>query len=125
MNNNNKVMRIAGWILLGAAAVLIISIAAMYLWNWLVPSLFNGPHITLTETIGLLLLLKIFAAVTGVGCHRFGHGGAHRRSEFWKRRWEQKMEGMSEEEKLRFKEMYYRRCGPVLRCDDTTEPNSH
>ena len=31
----------------------------MHLWNWLIPSLFHGPHITLWQAGGLLVLIAI------------------------------------------------------------------
>ena len=31
----------------------------MWLWNWLVPSLFNGPEITFWQTAGLYLLINL------------------------------------------------------------------
>ncbi|MFZ1611164.1 MAG: hypothetical protein WAT52_08860 [Chitinophagales bacterium] len=118
MKSKNKAAKIIGWIILGAMMVIIISLATMYLWNWLVPTLFNGPQITLMETIGLLLLLKIFTGISGMGYRKCGSHNMHHRSNMWKSKWQEKMSGMNEEEKLSFKEMYYRRCGRMPGCVD-------
>ena len=42
----------------------------MHLWNWLIPTLFKGPVITYWQTLGLIVLSKIFLS-------GFGHGGGH------------------------------------------------
>ena len=31
-----------------------------WLWNWLIPSLFNGPRITIKEAFGLFWLVRAF-----------------------------------------------------------------
>lgn len=110
MKNKNRAARIAGWIVLGIFMIALMGSITMYLWNWLVPGLFNGPEITFLQTLGLLLLVKIITGIGGMGRHRWGRHG-HYSSHMWKQKWEQKMSGMSEEEKEKFKEMYYRRCG--------------
>jgi len=40
--------------------VLVTTIPAMYLWNWLMPYIFNLPTLNLGQTAGLLLLAYIF-----------------------------------------------------------------
>ncbi len=54
----------------------VVSAIAMYLWNWLVPTLFSGPTITYWQTLGLLLLSRLL-----LGGLRprgpFGHGHRH------------------------------------------------
>jgi hypothetical protein len=80
----------------------------MSLWNWLVPSLFNGPIITFWQTVGLLILSKILFG-------GFGRGGWKRdrfRDRYkekcysWKEKMKEKMEGMTEEEKENFKKKF-------------------
>jgi hypothetical protein len=80
----------------------------MSLWNWLVPELFNGPVITFWQTIGLLILSKILFG-------GFGRGGWKRdrfrdrykdKCRGWKEKMEEKMKGMSEEEKQTFKKRF-------------------
>jgi hypothetical protein len=61
----------------------VLSLIAMYLWNWLVPTLFAGPTITYWQTLGLLVLSRLLLGGLrprgpfGHGHHRhrhFGHG---------------------------------------------------
>ena len=68
----------------------------MYLWNWLVPDLFHGPQLDFWQTLGLLILSKIFFS-------GFGKGG-HRHNNKWSGYWKQKWNTMSPEEKERFKQ---------------------
>lgn len=52
-------------------AVVAYVFVTMYLWNWLVPKVFNGPELDLYETIGLLLLAKlIFWTKSSRGCSK-------------------------------------------------------
>jgi hypothetical protein len=55
-------------------AAAILSVVVMVLWNWLIPSIFpEGPHVTLAQAAGLLVLSRIL-----FGGFR-GHGGMHGR----------------------------------------------
>jgi hypothetical protein len=78
----------------------------MLLWNALVPQLFSGPNIGYGQAIGLLVLTHILFRGGPPAHHRhsWGHWG-------WRGRMEEKMAGMSPEEKARFKEMWEKRCG--------------
>jgi len=44
---------------LAIAAVALLSLVVMSLWNWLVPSLFHGPAVQYWQAVGLLLLARI------------------------------------------------------------------
>ncbi|HNV28924.1 MAG TPA: hypothetical protein PKJ83_07305, partial [Cyclobacteriaceae bacterium] len=46
--------------LVGFSIAFGIIIGTMYLWNWLVPELFNGPVLNFWQILGLLALSKIF-----------------------------------------------------------------
>ena len=104
--------RIGAWI--GKAigiGVLVVVLGALFvwftqwLWNWLVPSLFNGPVLTYWQTLGLLVLSKIL--FSGLGS-KGGHYKNGRSKTYWKERWNQ----MSPEERDRFKEkMKNKWCG--------------
>ena len=43
----------------GFAMSLLVALPAMWLWNWLVPSLFSGPAVTYWQTWGVLALLSL------------------------------------------------------------------
>ena len=94
----NKAKIIGKWILAGVLFVLLFGFLTMLLWNWLVPSLFNGPHIRFEQALGLLLLSKILFSSWG-GRRRCGTGGRPQ----WKHRYFEKLKTMSPEERERFK----------------------
>lgn len=85
-------------VLAGILFLLLFGVLTMVLWNWLVPSLFNGPHIQFAEALGLLLLGKILFGGWGGG-RRCGNGGGHT----WKHRFYEKFSTMSADDKERFK----------------------
>jgi hypothetical protein len=81
--------------ILGVAAIAGFGFVVMWLWNWLIPGLFSGPELNYWQTIGLLILSKIL--FSGVG---HGHSGDHknyRDKEQWKRKCNEKMNGIVEE----------------------------
>ena len=76
-------------------------IAFVLLWNWLIPDLFNGPHIGFLQGFGLLMLAHlIFGHKKGCGCR-----GPRERK--WRARMKQMMkkewDSMSDEEREQFK----------------------
>jgi hypothetical protein len=70
--------RAAKFAIIMVVALGVLSLIAMYLWNWLVPTLFAGPTITYLQTLGLLVLSRLL-----LGGLRprgpFGHGHWHHR----------------------------------------------
>ncbi len=96
------------WILrgLGIAALMVLAFfifgyATMYLWNWLMPDLFNLKTIDFYQAIGLVVLSKILLG----GMHMRG-GGGWGQKRFWKAKWE----SMTPEEREKFKEDFAVRC---------------
>lgn len=95
---------IVKWILLGVLLITLFGVVTMYLWNWLVPELFNGPHITFFQALGLVVLSKIL--FSGFGgkhghCNQCNHqGGAQ---PYWKNRFYEKFSNMNPEEREAFK----------------------
>ena len=93
----NKGVKIAMWIVFGAALIALFGFITMYLWNWLMPKIFGLPTLTIVETFGLLLLAKILFGFGGKG----GNGGQHKWQ--WKQRMINKFDTMSPEDRERFK----------------------
>lgn len=77
-------------------------LAVMYLWNWLMPSLFGLTTITFVQALGVFALAKILFGFGGGG--RGGMRGGGKGA--WGKRFRQKWENMSEEEREKF-----RQCG--------------
>ncbi|MBS1492683.1 MAG: hypothetical protein JST55_04200 [Bacteroidetes bacterium] len=85
--------------------LLIAGFITMNLWNWLVPELFHGPLITFWQTAGLLVLSKILFG--GFGKRGFGHRREYnRKCSNWKEKMEERMKGMSEEEREKVREKF-------------------
>jgi hypothetical protein len=93
-----------GWVLkffvMAVVFVAVVSLAVMVLWNWLAPSLFGWPVINLAQAAGLLLLCRMLLGGW------LGRGGMH-----WRRRWAERWEQMSPEERERFRAGMRGRCG--------------
>jgi hypothetical protein len=92
-----KGLWIGGMVVLGVLAIFAFTLVTMYLWNWLVPELFHGPQINFWQTMGLFVLSKILFS-------GFGKGGGHRPNGKWRGYWKDKWQGMTPEERERFKQ---------------------
>jgi len=93
-----KTRFIGGAIILGAGAFVLFTLAVMWLWNWLMPTIFSLGVIGFWQAAGLLLLSKIF----------FGCGGhspnwhSDRKKKFWHSRFEEKWSKIPEEKRAEF-----------------------
>jgi hypothetical protein len=50
---------VVSWLLMVIGLGVILVLPIMWLWNWLVPTLFNGPEITFWQTVGLYFLANL------------------------------------------------------------------
>jgi hypothetical protein len=97
------------WIFLAPLAILaLLAFIALggevveQLWNWLLPPLFGWRQITFWQGVGMLALCRIlFGGFGGSGGHRPRFG----------RRWAERWESMTPEERERFREGMRNRCG--------------
>ena len=94
MNTNTfKYRRKGGFALMALAFGLAMALIVMLLWNWLMPMLFGLVTISYLQAIGLLILSKILFS-------GFGRKGGHRTHHpFWRKRFLEKWECLSDEEK--------------------------
>ena len=101
-----------GWMILaGLVFVILFVFVTMFLWNWLVPDLFNGPMINFWQTAGLLLLAKII-----FGFSSKGGGGS------WKKyKGHDRHKNLTPEEKEAIKRRFMEKCGWK---DESTESTS-
>src|ERR1700730_1735941 len=89
-----------GVIAVVAAAVL--GFLVMTLWNWLAPAVLGLHTITFWQALGILILSKIlFGGFRG----RPGYGG------HWRRRMSARWEQMTPEERAKFRQGMFSRCG--------------
>jgi hypothetical protein len=97
-------VKYAGFGLLGIAAVFGFALVVMWLWNALVPELFNGPVLSYWQTFGLLILSKIIFSGIGRGPgDRSSHARKYRHEEDfprsrWRMKFDAKMNGKVEKE---------------------------
>lgn len=90
-----RILKYAGFGILGIGFVTLTIFLVMSLWNTLIPQLFHGPVLTFWQTAGLFLLSKIL--LTGVAP---GRSGGHGRRD-WRRKYNEKYRyGCREEEKM-------------------------
>ena len=76
-----------GGIAIGVIAIAAMSLAVMYLWNWLAPTVFKLPTIKFKHALGLLVLSKLLFGGFGGwhgGNHGFHHGMKHKQCQEWK-----------------------------------------
>ena len=115
----NRVGRILLWVLFGVLFIVVIGFITQQLWNWLVPTLFNGPVIGFWQALGLLLLSKILFSGFGKKCH-----GGHGRPPYWKSRLHEKFAGMTAEEREAFKQkMRDKWCVSPEKKEESTDTN--
>lgn len=101
-----KCWKIVPLVIIGIAAL---GYVVMALWNWLLPSLFDGVReIGYLQALGLLVLSKILFGGFRHGCHG-SHGSSYRH------RWEQ----MTPEEREKFHAGMSGCCGG--KCKDSDE----
>ena len=70
-----------GLAVLGIGLFLLATYVVMRLWNWLVPSLFNGPRLRFVQALGLFFLARLLFGFGG-GFGRGGHYG-YGRYHYW------------------------------------------
>jgi Ca2+/H+ antiporter, TMEM165/GDT1 family len=96
--------RIFGIIILGIGAIFLVTYLVMLLWNAIVPDIFNVGTIGYWQTMGLLVLAKIFFG--------FGGGGSKSKRRHWRRDIPQEhWAAMTTEEKEKFRQEWRTRCG--------------
>src|SRR5271167_1645943 len=76
----------------------------MHLWNWLLPMLFGWRPVTFWQAIGVLALCRIL-----FGAH--GFRGQRHRDWSWRRRWAERWEKMTPEEREKFRDRMGGCCG--------------
>lgn len=57
--------------------VALLGCSVMWLWNWLMPSIFGLPVLTFWQSVGLLVLCRLLVGNIGFGTHHHGHHAHH------------------------------------------------
>lgn len=95
------ILKIVGGFILFALAIAAFGYITMYLWNWIMPYLFQLPVIDFYMAIGLVILSKIlFGGIRVREGKRWGSG----------KYWKAKMDCMTPEDREKFKSEFATRC---------------
>ena len=86
---------------------LVMGYVVMFLWNMTLPVLFEVPEITFIQSLALLILTKIL-----FGSFRAPFSHKHKMSQgHWRKRWEEKMDKMTPEEREKYQNNFFNKCG--------------
>jgi hypothetical protein len=97
MNRFHRCLKFFLLVIVGVGAV---GWLIMSLWNWLLPTLFDGIHaISYLQALGLFLLCRLLFG----GFRGHGHCGWKREPGQWEQRWE-RWQQMSTEERSKFRD---------------------
>ena len=105
MRTHSRKLLAGRYFVIGIFGLAALTVLIFFLWNWLVPAIFNGPVITFWQAVGILILSKIL--FSGFGRPR-SHYSGYPHSE-WRKRFEEKMKNMSDEDKERFRSKFRHR----------------
>lgn len=83
----------------------ILGTAVMWLWNWLMPDLFNLPTISFTQALGLTILSRILT-----GGFRWGVGSSSQEQLAQKMQLWDKWSNMTPEERQKWRDEWRSRC---------------
>jgi len=89
------------------------------LWNWLLPTLFEWPRISFWQALGLLALCRILFG--GIGGHGGGAGPGMRARSRIRQRIAERWEGMTPEERERFRRSWRGHWAPADPADPASE----
>ncbi|MDR3133137.1 MAG: hypothetical protein LBU42_03845 [Prevotellaceae bacterium] len=97
-----RIVKIAGHVLLHAAALAGFGAAVMLLWNGLMPAIFGLTAIGFWQALGLLALARVLFG--GAGHHRWAGGWARRHHSPVREKWQK----MTPEERKEFVKNHFR-----------------
>lgn len=84
-NKGRIAAHITGGVIIAIVFAFLFGVAVMYLWNWLMPSLFSLSEITYWQAVGLIVLARLLVGSHGHGGHpHHENGGSHFKLKFEK-----------------------------------------
>jgi hypothetical protein len=105
MNRTFWLRKAFKFVFFAALFVAVAGFVTQSLWNWLVPSLFHGPLISFSQTLGLLVLSRILFGGFGRG-----RGTWAQKRRQWKQHLAKEVETLSPEEREKFRQQMQNRC---------------
>lgn len=115
------IKKVAGFILLATAAVLVFGFVVMSLWNSILVPVLGISTVTFWQALGILVLSKILFGGFKGGRGKWG-GGPQRHA--WSSEMRDKWHNMSEEEREQMKQQWRARCSRWGRKDYSTGEKS-
>lgn len=103
MKRSFLIRKAAGFILMAAVAILLFTFIVMTLWNNILTPVLGVHVINFMQALGILILSKILFG-------GFRGGGWRGRRGVWNSEMREKWQGMTAEEKLKFKNEWRTRC---------------
>lgn len=103
MKKSFWIRKIAGFILMGAIAILFVTFIVMTLWNNILTQVLGVQIIDFSQALGILVLSKILFG-------GFGGGGWRGRGRYRNSEMRNKWQSMTPEEKEKFKQEWRNRC---------------
>ena len=91
-----------------------LSAVVMWLWNWLLPEIFDLPTISYWQSAGLLLLAKLIFGFGKGPKHHPGH-------QKWKAYWASKWHKVPQEEKMKWKQSFAEKWGCPMEKEEESE----
>ena len=98
------IRKVAGFILIAAAAITLVTYIVMNLWNNILTPVLGVRTVSFGQALGILVLSKILFG-------GFRGGGWRGRRGQWNNQMREKWQSMSPEEKEKFKNEWRSRCG--------------
>lgn len=106
-NNKSRAPRFIMIAVIGLAAIFLFGFVIQWLWNTLMPQIFNLQPIGYWQAIGLFILSRIFFGGFFKGDRNKGRCGNSSGADNCRNKWKD----MTEEERARFKNEWRKRCG--------------
>ncbi len=103
MKRSFWIRKVAGFVLMGAAAILFFTFIVMTLWNNILSQVLDVRTINFGQALGILILSKILFG-------GFRGGGWRGGGRYWNSEMRKKWQSMSPEEKEKFKQDWRNRC---------------
>lgn len=110
--------KIAGFILLGTIAVVVVGYVVMTIWNNVLTGVMHVSPISFGQALAIFLLAKIL-----FGSFKGGGGGWRGRHSMWNNEMKEKWSHMTPEEKEKFKHDWRNRCNTWRKNRSENEPS--
>lgn len=99
-----KIFKIIKIAVVAFLALVLFTFTVQWLWNALIPDLFQGPHLSFAQTLGLLVLSRILFGPWGQSQKNCGYN----KKNYWRMKFKEKMAHLSPEERAKYQSFFQR-----------------